>query len=226
MQHRQVVGVGVHLVAVPRLARAAVSAPVVGDDPEAVRRPGRASARPSCPSSAASRGRARLTAPPTPVLVSWSTTTGSRDSRTLPLPLASGLWKRPLSGVVTLACAVGVDQALRRAVGELEARGLEVFAVVDHSGEAAEVGLTMPDTKLMIFGSPRAGTPLMLEHPLLALDLPLKLLIWEADDARVFVSYNDPGYLANRYQLSEPETAVLRGVEVIACVVVSDPRPP
>ena len=121
-----------------------------------------------------------------------------------------------MPGVVTLACAVGVDQALRRAVAELEARGLEVFAVVDHSGEAAEVGLTMPDTKLMIFGSPRAGTPLMLEHPLLALDLPLKLLIWEADDARVFVSYNDPGYLANRYQLSEPETAALRGVEVIA----------
>jgi len=124
-------------------------------------------------------------------------------------------------GVVTLTCAVSVDRVLRRAVRELEARGLEVFSVVDHSGEAADVGLTMPDTKLVIFGSPRAGTPLMLERPLLALDLPLKLLIWEADDAHVFLSYNDSSYLASRYQLSEQATAVLHGVEAIAHAIAS-----
>ncbi len=105
---------------------------------------------------------------------------------------------------------------LRRVVAEIEARQLTIFSVVDHSGEAAEVGLTMPETKLVIFGSPLHGTPLMLAHPELALDLPLKLLIWERGPGEVFVSYNTPEFLADRHGLSAPETDALRGVAVIA----------
>ena len=87
-------------------------------------------------------------------------------------------------GVVTLSGDGGVDQLLRRAVARIEALGLDVFAVIDHSGEAAEVGLTMPDTKLVLFGSPQAAAELMLAHPRIALDLPLKLLICEGGRPR------------------------------------------
>ena len=125
------------------------------------------------------------------------------------------------SGTVTHASPVGIDQLLRRVVVCLEDRGLELFAVIDHSGEAAEVGLDMPDTKLVIFGSPKGGTPLMLAHPLIALDLPLKLLLWETDDHDAFVSYNAPGYLAERYGLAARETEALGAVEAIARAVVS-----
>jgi uncharacterized protein (DUF302 family) len=123
--------------------------------------------------------------------------------------------------VVTRACPVGVDQLLRRIVLQVEALGLQILAVIDHSGEAFDVGLNMPDTKLVLFGNPQAGTPLMRAHPLLALDLPLKLLIWESDDHDVFVTYNDPGYIADRYGLSPAETNALRVVEAITQSVVS-----
>jgi uncharacterized protein (DUF302 family) len=119
-------------------------------------------------------------------------------------------------GVVTLRGDGDVDRVLRRAVVQIEALGLEVFAVIDHSGDAAEAGLTMLDTKLVMFGSPEGGTGLMLAHPAIALDLPLKLLICESDDGHVSVSYNAPGYLAHRYGLTDDESNPLRLVEAIA----------
>jgi uncharacterized protein (DUF302 family) len=125
-------------------------------------------------------------------------------------------------GIVSCPAGVGVDQVLRRVLEHLDDLGLEVFAVIDHSGEAAKVGLTMPDTKLVVFGNPKGGTPLMVAHPLIALDLPLKLLIWETADNDVFVSYNTPDYLAERYRLSRPETDAARIVEAIARSAVSD----
>jgi uncharacterized protein (DUF302 family) len=123
--------------------------------------------------------------------------------------------------VITLACSGGVDQLLHRVVALVEGIGLEVFSVIDHSGEATEVGLTMPDTKLVIFGNPRGGTPLMLAHPLIALDLPLKVLLWEDRSGHVFVSHNAPDYFATRYALSENETEALRAVETVARAVAS-----
>jgi uncharacterized protein (DUF302 family) len=125
-------------------------------------------------------------------------------------------------GVVSSPCPVRVDQVLRRVAVQLETLDLELLAVIDHSGEAGEVGLTMPETKLVIFGDPRGGTPLMLARPLIALDLPLKLLLWETDEGHVFVSYNTPSYLADRYRLSERETEALRVVETIAQSIISD----
>jgi uncharacterized protein (DUF302 family) len=122
-------------------------------------------------------------------------------------------------GVVTLESPGGVDELLRRVVERVESLGLDIFTVIDHSGEADEVGLTMPDTKVIMFGNPRGGTPLMLAHPLIALDLPLKLLIWAGDDGRAFLSYNAPGYLSERFDLSSREAEALRVVEDIARVV-------
>jgi uncharacterized protein (DUF302 family) len=125
------------------------------------------------------------------------------------------------AGIRTFPCGQAVDQVLRRVVAEIDQRELTIFAVIDHSGEAEDVGLSMPDTKLVIFGSPRGGTPLMLAHPELALDLPLKILIWERGDGQVFVSFNAPEYLAARYRLSTDETEALRGVEAIAALAAA-----
>jgi uncharacterized protein (DUF302 family) len=126
-------------------------------------------------------------------------------------------------GVVTLRCEGGVDQVLRRAIGRIEGLGLEVYAVIDHSGEAAEAGLTMPDAKLVLFGSSSRETGLMLAHPRLALDLPLKLLVPEGEDGGVSVSYTAPGHLAHRYGLTDDEAEALRSVETIAAATRRDP---
>jgi uncharacterized protein (DUF302 family) len=119
-------------------------------------------------------------------------------------------------GVVTLRCDEGVDRLLRRAVARIEAHGLEVFEVIDHSGDAAEVGLAMPDTKLVLFQHPQTAAELMLIDPRTAIDLPLKLLIREGPGGDVIVSYNSPAYLTRRYRLTDGEAVPLRLVETIA----------
>ena len=83
----------------------------------------------------------------------------------------------------------------------LQAKGIKVFAVIDHRAGAIEVGMRMPPTKLVIFGNPKAGTPLMLASPSVAIDLPLKLLVWEDEAGDVQISYNDPAYLEQRHAL-------------------------
>jgi len=98
----------------------------------------------------------------------------------------------------------------------LEAKGVSLFALVDHSGEAEKVGMQMRPTKLLIFGSPSAGTPLMLAAPSLALDLPLKVLIREDDNGRVWVSYNSPDYLKERHGLPQELLHNIAVVETLA----------
>jgi len=83
----------------------------------------------------------------------------------------------------------------------LQAKGVTLFALVDHSGEAARAGMTMRPTKLLIFGSPKAGTPLMLAAPSIAIDLPLKILVAEDEKGKVRISYNSPEYLLERHNL-------------------------
>jgi uncharacterized protein (DUF302 family) len=119
-------------------------------------------------------------------------------------------------GLVTLGCDEGVDRLLRRAVASIEAHGLEVFEVIDHSGDAAEVGLTMPDTKLVLFAHPQTAAELMLIEPRAAIDLPFKLLICEGHAGDVFVSYNSPAFLMHRHRLTDGEAVPLRLVETIA----------
>ena len=98
----------------------------------------------------------------------------------------------------------------------LETKGITLFAGIDHSGEAARVGMTMPPTKLLIFGSPRAGTPLMLASPSIAIDLPLKLLVWEDREGKTWISYNAPAFLQTRHALPPELLPVLSAVEQLA----------
>ncbi len=107
----------------------------------------------------------------------------------------------PGSGIIDTASNHSVDQTVEKLKGILQAKGVALFALVDHSGEAAKVGMKMPATKLLIFGSPKAGTPLMLAAPSIAIDLPLKILVWEDVRGKVWVSYNSPDYLQERHNL-------------------------
>ena len=104
-------------------------------------------------------------------------------------------------GLVTLPSLNSVVETVAKLQAMLAARGISLFAQVDHSGEAAKAGLTMPDTKLLIFGSPKAGTPLMLAAPSVAIDLPLKILVAEDPAGKVWISYNAPDYLRERHGL-------------------------
>ncbi len=104
-----------------------------------------------------------------------------------------------------------VEETVSRLSALVQARGMKVFAVIDHSGEAAEVGFHLRDTKVVIFGSPRAGTPVMDAVPLVALDLPLKVLVW-ADGSETKLSFTTPATLADRYGLSDALSAPLAGI--------------
>src|SRR5260370_31308629 len=101
---------------------------------------------------------------------------------------------QPTDGIVTKPSPLTVSETLRRLTGLIEDKDLTLFEVIDHSGQAKKVGLEMPDTKLVIFGSPAAGTPVMVAAPLAALDLPLKMLVWADADGAVSVSYDSTGY--------------------------------
>src|SRR5271157_3185312 len=105
------------------------------------------------------------------------------------------------SGIVNLASRHSVDQTVEKFKSLLESKGVKLFALIDHSGEAEKAGLHMPPTKLLIFGNPKGGTPLMLAAPSIAIDLPLKALVWEDPSGKVWISYNDPNYLRTRHQL-------------------------
>jgi uncharacterized protein (DUF302 family) len=94
-----------------------------------------------------------------------------------------------------------VDETVARLKNILDAKGVTLFALVDHSGEAKKAGMEMRPTKLLLFGNPAAGTPLMLAAPTIAIDLPLKLLVWEDADGVVWLSWNSPEYLQQRHNL-------------------------
>src|ERR1700681_3253196 len=104
------------------------------------------------------------------------------------------------SGIVNRQSKHTVDGTVKKLEGILEVKGVKLFALVDHSGEAEKAGLHMRPTKLLIFGNPKAGTPLMIAAPSIAIDLPLKILVWEDADARVWISYNSSAYLQARHK--------------------------
>lgn len=103
------------------------------------------------------------------------------------------------NGLVSLASKYSVEETMRRLESLLIQKSVTIFALVDHSGEAEKVGLLMRPTQLLIFGSPKGGTPLMQAAPTVAIDLPLKALFWEDPEGRVWLTYNDPEYLQNRH---------------------------
>lgn len=121
--------------------------------------------------------------------------------------------------VVTKVSPRSVADTVSRLEAVVTARGMKVFAVVDHSGEANHVGLELRDTKVVLFGSPQAGTPVMAAAPLAALDLPLKVLVW-ADGQRTNVSYTAPAALTVRYGLSEELGGRLAGIDAVTDAVI------
>ena len=102
-------------------------------------------------------------------------------------------------GLIRIASHYSVSETLDKLEGLLESKGLKIFARIDHSGEAAKAGLEMHPTQVLLFGSPKAGTPVMLAAPSVAIDLPLKALVAEDDRGKVWVTYNDPVYLQKRH---------------------------
>ena len=117
------------------------------------------------------------------------------------------------NGIVSKASKHSIDETVARLEEMLRAKGIKLFALVDHSGEAKQAGLDMPATKLLIFGNPKAGTPLMLAAPSIAIDLPLKVLVWQDADGKVWLSYNSPAYLAERHRLPSNLMAPLAAVD-------------
>src|SRR5580698_6360483 len=105
----------------------------------------------------------------------------------------------PGPGIITKPSLHSVDETVARLTGVLHTKGIALIALVDHSGEAAKVGMSMPPTKLLIFGDPKAGTPLMLAAPTIAIDLPLKILVWQDVQGKVWLSYNSATYLQQRH---------------------------
>jgi len=103
------------------------------------------------------------------------------------------------SGILNLPSRYSVPETIARLESILKEKGVAVFSLIDHSGEAAKVGLSMPPTQLLIFGNPKGGTPLMLSAPSTAIDLPLKALVWEDQQGKVWLSYNSPEYLQQRH---------------------------
>jgi uncharacterized protein (DUF302 family) len=120
------------------------------------------------------------------------------------------------SGIVNVPTKRTVDQAVEKLKFLLQSKGVALFAVVDHSGEAAKVGMTMLPTKLLIFGSPKAGTPVMLASPTAAIDLPLKILVWKDGQGQVWLSYNSLPYLQHRHTIPQSLLANLAAVEALA----------
>ncbi|SAK80313.1 camphor resistance protein CrcB [Caballeronia glebae] len=120
------------------------------------------------------------------------------------------------NGVVTIASAHGAVATADKLEALIRARGLMLFARIDFSGDAARAGLAMPPSQLLVFGNPRAGTPLMQAVPTAALDLPLKALAWEDADGRAWLSYNAPDYLQARHGLDASLMQPVSGVAALA----------
>jgi uncharacterized protein (DUF302 family) len=105
------------------------------------------------------------------------------------------------NGIMTIPSHHSVEQTVQKLEEILQAKGVKLFALIDHSGEAERAGMQLPPTKVLIFGNPKAGTPLMIASPSIAIDLPLKVLVREDDQGKVWISYNTPAYLQARHSL-------------------------
>src|SRR5712692_2035174 len=120
------------------------------------------------------------------------------------------------SGIIDVPSRYSVPETLARLQSILKEKGLMVFALIDHSGEAEKAGLAMRPTQLLVFGSPKGGTPLMVAAPRLAIDLPLKALAWQDEQGKVWLSYNLPEYLRERHGFPED---LIKNIAVISTLV-------
>ena len=120
------------------------------------------------------------------------------------------------NGIIDIPTSHSVDQVVENLTSILEAKGVTLFALIDHSGEAEKIGTIMPPTKLLIFGSPKAGTPIMVAAPSSAIDLPLKILVWQDSDAKVWLSYNSTQYLKTRHFIPDELLNDIAIIETLA----------
>ena len=120
------------------------------------------------------------------------------------------------NGIINKPSNHSVEQTVEKLKNILQSKGVTLFALVDHSGEAEKMGISMHPTKLLIFGSPKAGTTLMLAAPSIAIDLPLKILIWEDSQGKVWVSYNSPDYIMKRHGLPQEFLQNIAIIETLA----------
>lgn len=139
----------------------------------------------------------------------------ARPFRTQEVPMSAITPALSERGIVRLASQHSVQETVSKLETILKTKNIRLFTIVDHSGEAEKAGLKMPNTKLLIFGNPKGGTPLMLAAPSVALDLPLKILVAEDEQGKVWVSYNSPKYLQERHQFPED---LLPSIGVIAAL--------
>lgn len=107
------------------------------------------------------------------------------------------------NGLVRIASPRSVPETVQRLEEILRSKGMTIFALIDHSGEAAKVGLEMHPTQVLLFGSPKGGTPVMMAAPSVAIDLPLKALVAEDDQGKVWITYNSPEYLQQRHGIPD-----------------------
>ena len=124
------------------------------------------------------------------------------------------------SGLTRVASGRTVDETVQRFEDILAERGLKLFALIDHSGEAARAGMKMRPTKVLIFGSPKGGTPVMVAAPSVAIDLPLKVLVAEDENGKVWVSYNSPEFLRQRHSIPEELVKNIAGVAALVAKAV------
>src|SRR6266568_6103150 len=120
------------------------------------------------------------------------------------------------SGLIDIRSRHSVNETVEKLKGILQAKGIALFALVDHSGAAIKAGMKMRPTKLLIFGNPKAGTPVMLAAPSSTIDLPLKIVIWEDNRGKVWVSYNSPEYLQERHDVPKELLQNIAVVETLA----------
>ena len=123
-------------------------------------------------------------------------------------------------GLITISSAFSAEETMRRLEAEVRAKGMTVFARIDHAAGAAEAGLSLRPTDLLIFGAAKGGTPLMQAAQTIGIDLPLKALVWQDEEGRIYLSYNDPSFLARRHGINDDRvklvvdamTGVLRAI--------------
>ena len=120
------------------------------------------------------------------------------------------------NGIVTIPGHQSVDRTVQKLEELLQSKGVKLFALIDHSGEAEKAGMHMRPTKLLIFGNPKAGTPLMIASPAIAIDLPIKILVWQDGESKVWISYNAPAYLQARHGLPPDLVRNIAVVEALA----------
>ena len=151
---------------------------------------------------------------------------GFKDVQLLESSVANGVPERgtmpqpPDNGLIHLSSPHTVVETLERLETIVQAKGLTILARIDHSGDAAKAGLQMQPTKLLIFGNAKSGTPLMIASPSVAIDLPLKALVWQDEDGKVWLSYNSPDYLKQRHAIPENLLQNIAGIGPICAEAV------